>query len=184
MKTFTYLNYNFYRSDEKDMWIYVSFHISLYNRITFLGLFFIGVHFQMVSRILWHWHAKPKMGSTHLLVSEIDHVWEKSKIGRHEPTELLKSKSRIWCDFHCFSQSLWNANSLHIFKEQNLSPKTVQNSLLQRKILQDLCYWTRTRNKRKTSENSIKMTDIRGGRACHEMRDFLLTDEHLWTLTQ
>lgn len=26
--------------------------------------------------------------------------------------------------------------------------------------------------------------DIRGGQACHEMRDFLLTDEHLWTLTQ
>lgn len=31
----------------------------------------------------------------------------------------------------------------------------------------------------KRLRTSIKMTDIRGGRACHEMRDFLLTDEHL-----
>lgn len=189
MERFTYLYYNFYRCDKEDIWA-LGWAFILFYIVTSpsLRLFFMGVHVLTAS-----WIAVTQTCKTQVWISLFIGLRNWPCLGKVQDLEictqlclttLLKSKSRIQCDFHCFSQSLWDANILHIFKEQNLSPKTVQNSALQRKTLQDLCYWTGTRNKRKTSENSIKMTDIREGQACHEMRDFLLTDEHLWTLTQ
>lgn len=95
-------------------------------------LFFIDFLSEWSARKLQHWYVNSRF--IHSFIGLRSWLC----LGKFQNVEICSNsvgknqKTRVRCDLSA-PVSLWNADALHIFKEQSLSPNTEQNSPLQKK---------------------------------------------------